>query len=381
MSTTQRSDLILPSVLAEEFSKGIAGMEVLNGSGVFTVNPGLQAGSTEVGNDVTVPYFESIGKAQQVPVGGALSPKKLSMSSESATVVHLGDAVSVNGWAARAKQTGRDLYDIAREQLLAGFRAKLEDLMIDSLVARAVAKSMIYDGSGATVSTTDIVEGQKVFGDELASNGGIRLWVMNSKPYWDLASLVDTTNRPLMVNVPGEELARFGGKPVMMSDRAVKRLEETTSNSFALDLKKWRAIMAAYEGGGHAYHATMPTDALRAFRDTMRETKDHGFERLREAQWRLGNDVRALLAERGFRSVAADGFGAPGVVVSYTDDPDIQSGKKFLAKGVQIAAGVPLQVGEPEGFRTFRIGLFGLDKLYDVEATVGRVRAALDAVA
>ena len=168
---------------------------------------------------------------------------------------------------------------------------------------------------------------------------------------------------------------------VMMSDRAVKRLEETTSNSFALDLKKWRAIMAAYEGGGHAYHATMPTDALRAFRDTMRETKDHGFERLREAQWRLGNAVRALLAERGFRSVAADGFGAPGVVVSYTDDPDIQSGKKFLAKGVQIAAGVPLQVGEPEGFRTFRIGLFGLDKLYDVEGTVGRVRAALDAVA
>lgn len=168
---------------------------------------------------------------------------------------------------------------------------------------------------------------------------------------------------------------------VMMSDRAVKRLEETTSNSFALDLKKWRAIIAAYEGGGHAYHATMPTDALRAFRDTMRETKEYGFERLREAQWRLGNDVRALLAERGFRSVAADGFGAPGVVVSYTDDPDIQSGKKFLAKGVQIAAGVPLQVGEPEGFRTFRIGLFGLDKLYDVEATVGRVRAALDAVA
>jgi aspartate aminotransferase-like enzyme len=125
----------------------------------------------------------------------------------------------------------------------------------------------------------------------------------------------------------------------------------------------------------------MPTDALRAFRDTMRETKDHGFERLREAQWRLGNDVRALLAERGFRSVAADGFGAPGVVVSYTGDADIQSGKKFLAKGVQIAAGVPLQVGEPEGFRTFRIGLFGLDKLYDVEGTVGRVRAALDAVA
>lgn len=220
MSTTNRSDLILPSILAEEFAKDIAGMEVLSSSGVFSVNPGLQAGSSEVGNNITVPYFESIGKAQQVAVGGALTPKKLSQTSETATVIHLGDAVSINGWAARAKQTGRDLYDVAREQLLAGFRAKLEDLMIDSIVARAVAASMVYDGSAATVSTTDIVEGQKVFGDELASNGGIRMWIMNSKPYWDLASLVDTTNRPLMVNVPGEELARFGGKPVMMSDRA-----------------------------------------------------------------------------------------------------------------------------------------------------------------
>ncbi|SPH18499.1 Serine-pyruvate aminotransferase [Defluviimonas aquaemixtae] len=166
---------------------------------------------------------------------------------------------------------------------------------------------------------------------------------------------------------------------VMLSDAAATRLEETTSSSFAMDLKKWRSIMAAYEGGGHAYHATMPTDALRAFRDTMNETREYGFEQLREAQWKLGNAVRAELTSRGIKSVAADGFGAPGVVVSFTEDPDIQNGKKFAANGVQIAAGVPLQVGEGEGYRSFRIGLFGLDKLYDVEGTVERVKRALDA--
>ncbi|MDX1785559.1 MAG: aminotransferase class V-fold PLP-dependent enzyme [Roseovarius sp.] len=167
---------------------------------------------------------------------------------------------------------------------------------------------------------------------------------------------------------------------VMMSARALERLEATTSNSFALDLKKWRQIMKAYENGGHAYHATMPTDALRAFRDTMLETKEYGFERLREAQWALGDGVRAMLADKGLTSVAADGFGAPGVVVTYTDDPDIQNGKKFAAEGMQIAAGVPLQCNEPEGFRTFRLGLFGLDKLYDVPAAQARLKAVLDKV-
>ncbi|MBS0563524.1 MAG: alanine--glyoxylate aminotransferase family protein [Proteobacteria bacterium] len=166
---------------------------------------------------------------------------------------------------------------------------------------------------------------------------------------------------------------------VMLSAAGATRLEETVSDSFALDLKKWRAIMAAYEGGGHAYHLTMPTDALRGLRDAMAETRHHGFERLREAQWKLGNGVREELARRGIRSVAAEGFAAPGVVVSYTDDPEIQSGRKFLANGVQIAAGVPLQVGEGAEFRTFRLGLFGLDKLYDVPGTLARVRAALDA--
>ncbi|MFW8594972.1 aminotransferase class V-fold PLP-dependent enzyme [Cribrihabitans neustonicus] len=167
---------------------------------------------------------------------------------------------------------------------------------------------------------------------------------------------------------------------VMFSDRAIKRLDETASDSFALNLKQWRAIMQAYEDGGHAYHATMPTDALRAFRDTMLETKEYGFERLREAQWKLGNGVRMMLKEKGVTSVAADGFGAPGVVVSYTSDPDIQNGSKFAAEGLQIAAGVPLQCDEPAGFRTFRLGLFGLDKLYDVDATLARLKAAIDKV-
>ena len=167
---------------------------------------------------------------------------------------------------------------------------------------------------------------------------------------------------------------------VMMSARAVARLEHSKSDSFAIDLKKWHDIVQIYENGGQAYHATMPTDALRAFRDTMVETRDYGFERLCTAQWELGDGVRAMLASKGIRSVAAEGFGAPGVVVSYTDDPAIQNGSKFAAQGMQIAAGVPLQCDEPEGFSTFRLGLFGLDKLYNVEATLARLKKVLDTV-
>lgn len=167
---------------------------------------------------------------------------------------------------------------------------------------------------------------------------------------------------------------------VMLSERAEARLAETTSDSFAIDLNKWRDIMKAYEGGGHAYHATMPTDALRAFRDTMTETRDYGFDKLRDAQWALGGGVRAMLREKGIVSVAAEGFGAPGVVVSYTADPDVQNGKKFAALGMQIAAGVPLQCDEPADFRTFRLGLFGLDKLYDVDETIARLKRVLDEV-
>lgn len=167
---------------------------------------------------------------------------------------------------------------------------------------------------------------------------------------------------------------------VMLSDRALDRLDHTTSDSFAVDLRKWRAIMKTYEDGGHAYHATMPTDGLRAFRDTMKETQAYGFDRLKKSQWELGDGVRAMFAAKGIVSVAAPGFGAPGVVVSYTTDPEIQSGRAFASKGMQIAAGVPLQCDEPAGFSTFRIGLFGLDKLYDVAGTLERLRRVVDQV-
>ena len=167
---------------------------------------------------------------------------------------------------------------------------------------------------------------------------------------------------------------------VMLSAAARTRIEETTSSSFACDLKKWLEIMAAYENGGHAYHATMPTDALAGFRDTMQETEAYGFEKVKAEQQELGDKVRALLASRGFKSVAAEGFEAPGVVVCYTDDPEIKTGKKFAAQGLQIAAGVPLQCDEPADFQTFRIGLFGLDKLHNVDRSVANLERALDQV-
>jgi aspartate aminotransferase-like enzyme len=167
---------------------------------------------------------------------------------------------------------------------------------------------------------------------------------------------------------------------VMLSEAAKARAKARTSTSYAVDLGKWLAIMEAYENGGHAYHATMPTDALRGLRDTMVEMKDMGFARLKEAQWAQGGKVRALLSAKGVRSVAAEGFEAPGVVVSYTADAEVQAGRAFAGRGVQIAAGVPLQVGEGAEFRTFRIGLFGLDKLKDVDASVARLEAVLDQV-
>jgi aspartate aminotransferase-like enzyme len=165
---------------------------------------------------------------------------------------------------------------------------------------------------------------------------------------------------------------------VMLGERARERIAGTTSTSFACDLKKWLQIMEAYEGGGHAYHATLPTDALRRVRDAMRETESFGFERARAQQFELGRRVRALLVARGFPSVAAAGFEAPGVVVSYTTDPEIQSAKKFINVGLQAAAGVPLQCDEPADFRSFRLGLFGLDKLGNVERTVATLEDALN---
>ena len=167
---------------------------------------------------------------------------------------------------------------------------------------------------------------------------------------------------------------------VMLGDRACTRLAETASTSFACDLRKWLEIMEAYEQGGYAYHATMPTDALLRLRDVMRETQDYGFAAVRAEQVDLGARVRALLAEKGFVSVAAPGFEAPSVVVVYTDDDDLKSGARFAAAGLQIAAGVPLQCDEPADYKTFRLGLFGLDKLHDVERTVASLEKALDQI-
>ncbi len=167
---------------------------------------------------------------------------------------------------------------------------------------------------------------------------------------------------------------------VMLGDRALERIQSTTSTSFACDLRKWLQIIEAYEKGGFAYHATMPTDSLMVLRDVMLEAEERGFEKLRSAQQQLGDRVRAMLKEKGFRSVAAAGFEAPGVVVCYTDDDGIQSGSKFAQAGVQAAAGVPLQCGEPQSFKTFRIGLFGLDKWADIDACVHRLEEAVDRI-
>jgi aspartate aminotransferase-like enzyme len=165
---------------------------------------------------------------------------------------------------------------------------------------------------------------------------------------------------------------------VMLSERARAAIDHTTSTSFACDLRKWLQVMEAYEKGTHTYHTTMPTDALARLREVMLETRQYGFEKVRQEQIELGRRVRELFESRGIKSVAADGFKAPGVVVSYTADPDMQNSKKFLALGLQTAAGVPLQCDEPAGFSTFRIGLFGLEKLHNVDRTVQHLAQALD---
>jgi len=164
---------------------------------------------------------------------------------------------------------------------------------------------------------------------------------------------------------------------VVLSERARAAIEPTRSSSFACDLKKWLQVMEAYEKGGHTYHSTMPTDALVRLRDAMLETRSHGFDWVHQQQFELGRLVRAAFERRGLRSVAAAGFQAPGVVVSHTRDPELQNGKKFLAMGLQSAAGVPLMCDEPADWSTFRIGLFGLDKLLHPQRSVAHLEAAL----
>ena len=189
---------------------------------------------------------------------------------------------------------------------------------------------------------------------------------------------MEATGVDVLISAPQKG---WSGSPccglVMLSERTRALIDHTTSTSFACDLKKWLQIIEAYEAGGFAYHATMPTDALVALRDTMREAEAHDFDALKAAQQELGDKVRALMTGKGFKSVAAPGFQAPGVIVSYTDEMEIHNGKKFASLGLQIAPGVPLQCDEPADFRTFRLGLFGLDKLTNVERTVKTLAYAL----
>lgn len=192
---------------------------------------------------------------------------------------------------------------------------------------------------------------------------------------------MQTTGVDVLVSAPQKG---WSGSPccamVMLSERARQAIDATTSSSFAADLKKWLQVMETYEAGGHVYHTTMPTDALCRLREVMQETRDYGFDKVRQEQQILGDKVRDLLESRGCKSVAADGFKAPGVVVSYTRDPEIQSAKKFINAGLQTASGVPLQCDEPADFMTFRIGLFGLDKLHHPDRAVAQLRQAMDTI-
>lgn len=190
---------------------------------------------------------------------------------------------------------------------------------------------------------------------------------------------MEATGVDVLISAPQKG---WSGSPgcafVMLSERARRAIDHTTSTSFACDLRKWLQVMETYESGAHVYHTTMPTDALQRVAAVMRETQAYGFNKLCQEQWALGRGVRDLLATYGYRSVAAPGYEAPGVVVSYTEDPEIQNSKKFLALGLQTAAGVPLQCDEGPDFRTFRLGLFGLDKLHNPTRSISHLRQALD---
>jgi aspartate aminotransferase-like enzyme len=252
------------------------------------------------------------------------------------------------------------------EEVVASIRANRPDVVFAPHVETACGMILPDDYLRAVAAAVHDVGGLFVL-DCIASGA---MWVN-----------MDDTGVDVLISAPQKG---WSSSPccamVMLSARARAAIDATTSSSFACDLKKWLQIMETYENGAHAYHATMPTDALTRLREVMKETQAYGFEKVRAEQVALGAQVRALFESRGIPSVAAPGFQAPGVVVSYTEDPEIQSSRKFLAQGLQTAAGVPLQCDEPADFMTFRVGLFGLDKWHNVERTVKQLAAALDQV-
>jgi len=270
----------------------------------------------------------------------------------------------------KARRTGNDKQSpwipCPVDEVVATIRAKKPDVVFAPHVETAAGMILPDDYLKTVADAVHEVGGLMVL-DCIASGA---MWVD-----------MEATGVDVLVSAPQKG---WSGSPccamVMLSARARAAIDGTSSSSFACDLKKWLQIMEAYENGGHAYHATMPTDALTRLREVMQETRAYGFDKVKAEQQALGNKVRSLFESRGIPSVAADGFKAPGVVVSYTNDPEIQNSKKFLALGLQTAAGVPLQCDEPADFSTFRVGLFGLEKLHDVDRSVAHLAAALDAM-
>lgn len=265
-------------------------------------------------------------------------------------------------------------------QIEAGSQAPFAPAPIDEVVAKIKAEKpdMVFAPHVETASGMILPDDYiRAVADAVHSVGG--LFVLDCIASGTVWVNMQDTGVDILISAPQKG---WSASPcaalVMLNQAALDTLGQTTSNSFACDLKKWHQIMQAYENGGHAYHATMPTDALTAFRDTMLETKAYGFDKVKAEQIELGAKARAMLESKGINSVAAEGFKAPGVVVSYTTDAAMQNGSKFAALGMQAAAGVPLMVDEPADFKTFRLGLFGLDKLHNIERTVSNLEAVID---
>jgi len=261
----------------------------------------------------------------------------------------------------------------------AGKSAPFAPAPLDEVVAamRATKPDLVFAPHVETASGIVLPDGYlRAVGEAVRAAGG--MFVLDCVASGALWVDMDACGVDVLITAPQKGWSSTPGAAlVMLNQRARAAIDDTTSTSFACDLRKWLSIMEAYEKGGYGYHATLPTDSLARLRDTMKETERFGFEKARAAQQDLGTRVRALFAAHGFASVAAEGFQSPTVVVSYTDDKDVQSGRKFLDLGLQTAAGVPLQCDEGADFQSFRVGLFGLDKLGNVARTVKSLEQAL----
>ena len=298
-------------------------------------------------------------------------------------------AVIRNGWFSfrwtqifEMGHISKDLHVIKASQAHPGFEGDYAPPAVDEVVAwikkekPAVVFAPHVETSAGMILPDDYL---KAVGEAVRSVDG--LFVLDCIASGAMWVDMQACNVDVIISAPQKG---WSSSPccalIAMGERARAAIDGTTSTSYSCDLKKWLQIVETYEKGSHIYHTTMPTDGLRVLRDTMKETRAAGWENLKQAQIDLGNKVRRMLEAKGFKSVAAPGFQAPCVVVSYTTDPDIQNGKKFIALGLQTAAGVPLQVGERDDFRTFRLGLFGLEKLLHVDRTVQHLKTALDQI-